>query len=156
MQVATPFYTNDVEGVVKLLGTFLAVAATIYGIIKARVTSDVTTRRDIDGVGGRVKSLESSRTSQDTRLGALERAMAESRQRDDAIVSRVGAVEESTRSVELLIRSAQDTLRVQVQEIKDAVTGEQAKLRERVVRLETISELRAKGRLRETPDEEHP
>lgn len=82
--------------------------------------------------------------------------MAESRQRDDAIVSRVGAVEESTRSVELLIRSAQDTLRVQVQEIKDAVTGEQAKLRERVVRLETISELRAKGRLRETPDEEHP
>lgn len=149
-----PFYTNDLIGILKLIGTFAAGIAAIYGIVKARITSDVTIRRDIDGVGGRVGLLETSAATMAAQVMGLERYMGESRQRDDVIQTRIGAVEEAQRNVENLIRTGQQSIGQRVQEIKDAITGDQVKLRERVVRLETISELRTKGLLKQEPEDE--
>jgi septal ring factor EnvC (AmiA/AmiB activator) len=135
--------------VFKLAGTVLTLGLAVWGILKARVALDINVRRDIDGVGKRVKALETSCTQMTTQITALERQLAEARARDDAFHSRLGAVEEAQRSVADILRQAEQNLTSRVQEIKEALTGESARQRERIVRLETMSELRTKGLLKQ-------
>jgi len=144
-----PFFTNNVEGWLKLLGFVGAIAATVWATLKARVAQDINLRRDIDGVGGRASTLESDRTAHATKLQALESAAHESRTTIAALSGRISGVEEAQRSIEKIVREGSDNIAQKVAEIRDAVTGEQARMRERIVRLETISELRRMGLLKD-------
>lgn len=144
-----PFFTNDLEGWIKVVGFLVTVGLMVWGALKARVASDINLRRDIDGVGGRTASLETDRTNHSARLHAVETFMLEARQQQAFIATRLGAVEEAQRSIEKLVREGQSAMAQRVIEIRDVVAGEQSKMRERIVRLEVVNDLRRMGLLKE-------
>lgn len=144
-----PFFTSDVEGYLKIAGLLLTHGVVLWTIVKKKVASDVQLRNDINGLGSRVAALETDRTSHGTLLNSLDHTVQLGRQDTSIIASRVGVAEQAQRNIETLVRDGQAALQQRVLEIRDAVLGEQVNMRERIVRLEVVNDLRRLGLLKE-------
>jgi DNA anti-recombination protein RmuC len=87
-----PFYTNDLLGVLKLLGTVIVVGGVIGGLIirlvfNTTVQKQADMQRDIDGLGKRVTEQATQCTQNSTEVRALAAGLA----RHEGVVSSVVA-----------------------------------------------------------------
>ena len=152
--VEQPFFTNNLEGWLKVLGVMATTVVAAWRIVKARVRDDIQIRHDINGVGERLKVLEQERSGIMTAIQSASDGVKEARANHEGTTSRLGALEESQRNVEKLVVAMEREIISHISDLKETVTGENVKLRERLVRLETISDLRKSGHLNpRTPED---
>lgn len=144
-----PFFTNDWMGFFKILGMVAGFTVVVWGMMKGKLQGD------INGVGDRVKQLELEKERVQERLDEVTFGVRESRQDRANLHSQVGEIKTAQGNLTDLIHEMQVNIIAEIQKTRDTVTEAHIKLRERIVRLETISQIEKYLGKRKEDDKHH-
>lgn len=142
MQNTQPFFTNDLEGWSKIVGMLLIICSATVALLRSNFVTTFSKRTEVDGVGGRVKTLEDGYASNKTKIENLDQQMRDERMAREALARELAAVRAEYSSLRDLLMAGKIELMKQLQDIQRSVDKEQIDLRERVVRLETLNNLK--------------
>ena len=132
---ATPFFTNNLEGWLKILGLLSTVGLMIWGMLKGKL------QQDINGVGNRVAELEKLYERGDDTLAHVQLDIREGRSERTHMQTQIGEVRKAQETLDTTLREMQNAIVTEIHRTRDAVHETNMQLRERIVRLETISQL---------------
>jgi hypothetical protein len=153
-QTATPFFTNDLAGWMKVAGLGVALIGSIYKLMTGPVQRSVEkVTNDVDGIGAKVNGLETRESGALERIRASEHATGTLREELNRMHHDMGELKaEVRRSIDEnhdmkidIIGAINDAKREHAAQLGDATKAQaerDSRISQRIMRLETIAEIR--------------
>lgn len=135
VQPSDPFFTNDIEGALKVGGMILAIVSAFWVMLKGKL------QQDINGVGERVKKLEEAEVSHDARVDLLDNQVRDLTTNYANMRETVGEMRRAQEAISDQMHEMQVSIVGEIQKTRDTVRREMSAVRERVVVLETVARI---------------